>query len=112
MSGRREPLVAAGKNRARKRQGALGVGKQERPVRGAASGTKAKGWLAMTFYKFAVGVALTLAMIVVLGMSALVFSARDFQFGLAQIAPQTGGLVSFAELRANSELIDQIETAT
>lgn len=66
----------------------------------------------MTFYKFAVGVVLALAMIVVLGLSALVFSARDFQYGVQMIAPQTGGLVSFAELRANGELIDQIEDAT
>jgi len=66
----------------------------------------------MTIYKFAVGVVLALAMIVVLVMSALVFSARDFQFGVQQIAPESGGLVSFAELRANGEQIDQIEDAT
>ncbi len=66
----------------------------------------------MTFYKFAVGVVLAAAMVVVLAMSALVFSARDFQYGVQMIAPQTGGLVSFAELRANGELIDQIEDAT
>lgn len=66
----------------------------------------------MTFHKFAVGVVLAFAMVGVLMFSALVFSARDFQFGLQQIAPETGGLVSFAELRANGELIDQIEDAT
>ena len=66
----------------------------------------------MTFHKFAVGVVLALAMVAVLGLSALVFSARDFQWGVQLMAPQTGGLVSFAELRGNGELIDQIEDAT
>lgn len=66
----------------------------------------------MTFYKFAVGVVLTLAMVAVLIMSALVFSARDFQFGVQRIAPDTGGLISFAELRTNGALIDEIEDAT
>ena len=66
----------------------------------------------MTFHKFAVGVVLALAMTSVLLLGALVFSSRDFQFGVQQIAPETGGLISFAELRANGELIDQIEDAT
>jgi hypothetical protein len=63
----------------------------------------------MTFYKFAVGVVLTVAMIAVLGMSALVFSSRDFQFGVAQISPSTNGLISFAALDAADQQIQQLE---
>jgi len=66
----------------------------------------------MTFYKFAVGVVLTLAMIAVLFMSALVFSSRDFQFGVAQVAPATNGLISFARLREADAQIAEIETST
>lgn len=70
---------------------------------------KSKG-VAMTLYKFAVGVVLAVAMVAVLGMSALVFSSRDFQFGVAQISPSTNGLVSFAQLEAADLQIRQIET--
>lgn len=63
----------------------------------------------MTFYKFAVGVVLTVAMIAVLVMSALVFSSRDFQFGVAQISPSTNGLISFAALDAADRQIQQLE---
>ena len=48
----------------------------------------------MTIYKFAVGVVLTFVMVGVLTIAALLFSARDFQYGLAQLAPQTSGLIS------------------
>lgn len=65
----------------------------------------------MTFYKFVVGVVLALAMLAVLLMSALVFSARDFQYGLQQLSPRTGGLISFAELEQANGLIDEIEAA-
>lgn len=63
----------------------------------------------MTFYKFSVGVVLAVAMVAVLGMSALVFSSRDFQFGLAQISPSTNGLISFAQLDAADRQIQQLE---
>lgn len=66
----------------------------------------------MTFYKFAVGVVLALAMVAVLFMSALVFSSRDFQFGVAQVAPSTNGLVSFARLEEAQQQIDRIEQET
>jgi hypothetical protein len=52
----------------------------------------------MTLYKFSVGAVLAVAMVGVLGASALVFSARDFQFGVAQVAPSTNGRVDFAAL--------------
>lgn len=63
----------------------------------------------MTFYKFAVGVVLTLAMVAVLGMAALVFSARDFQFGVAQISPSTNGLISFTRLAEVEAMVARIE---
>ncbi len=66
----------------------------------------------MTIYKFAVGVVLAVAMVAVLTVSALVFSARDFQFGVAQVAPSTNGLISFQRLiEADAEIV-QIETET
>ncbi len=65
---------------------------------------------AMTIYKFAVGVVLAVAMVAVLGLSALVFSSRDFQFGVAQISPSTNGLISFAQLDEADRQIRQLET--
>jgi hypothetical protein len=66
----------------------------------------------MTIYKFTVGVVLALAMVAVLGLSTLVFSARDFQFGVAQISPSTNGLISFARLEDVDRQVVQIETAS
>lgn len=66
----------------------------------------------MTIYKFMVGAVLTLAMVIVLAFGALVFSARDFQFGVQQLSPQTGGLISFASLQNASTQIERIETET
>src|SRR5690349_1983188 len=71
---------------ASKRPGALLYARQGKPGR-AEGAPGEKGWSAMTFYKFAVGVVLAVAMVAVLGMSAVVFSARDFQFGVARISP-------------------------
>ena len=64
----------------------------------------------MTIYKFSVGVVLAVAMVAVLGLSALVFSSRDFQFGVAQISPSTNGLISFAQLEAADRQIQQLES--
>lgn len=66
----------------------------------------------MTFYKFAVGVVLALAMVTVLALSALVFSSRDFQYGVAQVSPSTNGLISFARLDAAEAQIEQIASAS
>ncbi|MCL4715651.1 MAG: hypothetical protein KJZ75_12145 [Hyphomonadaceae bacterium] len=66
----------------------------------------------MTFYKFSVGVVLALAMVSVLTLAALVFSARDFQFGVQQLSPHTGGMISFAKLEEANRGIDEIEAAT
>lgn len=63
----------------------------------------------MTFYKFTVGVVLTAAMAAVLGLSALVFSARDFQFGVSLVSPSTNGLISFADLEKADRDVAQIE---
>jgi hypothetical protein len=60
----------------------------------------------MTLYKFLVGLVLTIAMIAVLSLSALVFSARDFQFGVAQFS-NTSGLVDFKQLEQINSLIEQ-----
>lgn len=62
----------------------------------------------MTFYKFAVGTLLAVAMVAVLGLGALVFSARDFQFGVRQISPTTNGLISFSDLAEAEQRIAQI----
>jgi len=66
----------------------------------------------MTFYKFAVGVVLAVAMVAVLVLSALVFSSRDFQFGVAQISPSTNGLISFQRLADAETQIAQLEGAS
>ncbi|HRP09691.1 MAG TPA: hypothetical protein PLK37_01520 [Terricaulis sp.] len=63
----------------------------------------------MTFYKFAVGLVLAIAMVSVLALSALVFSARDFQYGLAQVAPSTNGLLSFEKLRETDQRVAALE---
>ena len=65
----------------------------------------------MTIYKFSVGVVLAVAMVGVLGLSALVFSSRDFQFGVAQISPSTNGLISSAQPDAADRQIQQLEPA-
>lgn len=70
---------------------------------------QAEGWSTMTLYKFGVGVVLAVAMTGVLTMSALVFSSRDFQFGVAQISPSTNGLISFAQLEEVDRQVQQIE---
>ena len=52
----------------------------------------------MTMYKWMVGFVLAVVMLGVLGAGALVFSARDFQFGVAQISPATNGLIDISRL--------------
>jgi hypothetical protein len=69
-----------------------------------------QGVVGMTFYKFSVGVVLTVAMVGVLAASALVFSARDFQFGVAQVSPSTNGRVDFAALERVDRQISAIQS--
>lgn len=66
----------------------------------------------MTIYKFSVGVVLAVAMVAVLSLSALVFSSRDFQFGVAQISPSTNGLISFDRLTEAEAQIMRLEAET
>lgn len=66
----------------------------------------------MSPYKFFVGFLLTVAMIAVLGLAALVFMSRDFQYGVSQISPTTNGLISFAALDAADAQITRIEAST
>ncbi|MBL8531531.1 MAG: hypothetical protein JNK94_07345 [Hyphomonadaceae bacterium] len=66
----------------------------------------------MTFYKFSVGVVLAVAMVGTLGAASLAFSARDFQFGVAQIAPDTNGLIDFHRLAEADAQIAKLEAET
>jgi hypothetical protein len=63
----------------------------------------------MTVKKFFVGVVLTIVMVTVLAMSALLFSARDFQYGLAQLAPQSSGLIDFQRVIDTDQQIANFE---
>ncbi|MFT3727600.1 MAG: hypothetical protein QM759_07245 [Terricaulis sp.] len=64
----------------------------------------------MTVYKFLVGFMLTVAMIAVLAMSSLMFSARDFQFGVAQVT-HTDGLLSFDDIERIGSQIEPLRAA-
>lgn len=66
----------------------------------------------MTLYKFTVGAVLTAAMVGVLGMSALTFSSRDFQFGVAQVSPSTNGRIDFGVLDAVESEVVAIRAAS
>lgn len=64
----------------------------------------------MSPYKWLVGIVLTAAMLAVLGASALVFAARDFQFGVAQVAPSTNGLIAVDRLVEADALVQRLES--
>lgn len=66
----------------------------------------------MTIKKWLVGFVLSVVMIGSLGVNALLFSARDFQWGLAQSAPSTSGLISVPELLEVDRQIGQIQAET
>ena len=66
----------------------------------------------ISFHKWMVGIALTVIMVASLGTNALLFSARNFQFNLAQIAPTTNGVISVQELMDVETQIRQIESDT
>lgn len=66
----------------------------------------------ISFHKWMVGIALTVIMVSALGTNALLFSARNFQFNLAQIAPTTNGVISVQELMDVETQIRQIESDT
>lgn len=66
----------------------------------------------MTFHKWFVGAFLTVFMVLALGVNAMLFSARNFQFNLAQMAPSTNGVISVNELMAVDHEIRQIQADT
>lgn len=66
----------------------------------------------MSFHKWVVGLALALIMVSALGVNALLFSARNFQFNLAQIAPDTYGVIDVAALFEAQRQVEEIEAAT
>jgi hypothetical protein len=61
----------------------------------------------MSLYKWIVGIVLTLVMITVLASSAILFSARDFQYGLRDIVPN--GLVQIDRLLSIQGQVEQLE---
>jgi hypothetical protein len=66
----------------------------------------------MTYKKWFVGAVLTGVMVTVLGTTAILFSARDFQHGLAQISPDTNGLVDFQKLHEADAEIARLQAET
>jgi hypothetical protein len=65
----------------------------------------------MTIKKWFVGLVLTVVMMVCLLSSALLFSARDFQFGLAKLEPASNGLIDFKQVMAAHDQIQTIENS-
>lgn len=63
----------------------------------------------MSIHKWIVGILLTAAMIAVLGGSAILFSARDFQYGLREIVPN--GLVQIDRLLEIQDQVAALETS-
>lgn len=61
----------------------------------------------MSIYKWIVGIVLTVVMIAVLAFSAILFSARDFQYGLRDIVPN--GLVEIDRLVAIQDQVATLE---
>lgn len=61
----------------------------------------------MTLHKWLVGILLTVVMIAVLGMSSVLFSARDFQYGLRDVVPN--GLVQIDRLVDIQDQVDALE---
>jgi hypothetical protein len=62
----------------------------------------------MTLYKFLVGFVLTVAMVSVLGLTALLFAARDFQYGLALTAPASNGLFDENAINGSEAMVSTI----
>jgi hypothetical protein len=66
----------------------------------------------VSFHKWMVGLALAIIMLSALGINALLFSARNFQFNLAQVAPATNGIISVQELMGVDAQIKEIVRST
>ncbi len=63
-------------------------------------------------HKWFVGFFLAIVMVAALGINSFLFSARSFQFNLAQVAPRTNGILSIAQLDDIDRQIAQIEADT
>ncbi|MDX2277774.1 MAG: hypothetical protein NW206_20165 [Hyphomonadaceae bacterium] len=61
----------------------------------------------MSLYKWIVGIVLTVVMVSVLASSAILFSARDFQYGLRDIVPN--GLVQVDRMLAIQDQLAELE---
>lgn len=64
----------------------------------------------MTIHRWLVGFFLLICMLAALFLNAIMFSSRSFQHYVAQVAPQTGGIIRLAEIDALSSEVDQLET--
>ncbi|MET0181465.1 MAG: hypothetical protein ABW199_01120, partial [Caulobacterales bacterium] len=63
----------------------------------------------MTLHKWVVGFVLAVIMVSALFVNALLFSSRNFQFNLAQMAPATNGVISVDHLLETDAQIDAIQ---
>ncbi|MGE0827831.1 MAG: hypothetical protein AB7O04_00570 [Hyphomonadaceae bacterium] len=63
----------------------------------------------MTVHKWFVGFFLAIIMVTALGINAMLFSSRSFQFHLAQVAPRTNGVLDVRQLDDIDRQIAQIE---
>lgn len=64
----------------------------------------------MSIHKWLVGFFLAVFMVAALGVNAMLFSARNFQFNLAQMAPSTNGVIDVQELLATDRQIKAVES--
>jgi len=66
----------------------------------------------MSIHKWLVGFALAVIMVVALGINAYLFSARSFQFNLAQVAPGSSGVLLIDRLDEVDTRIKALESVT
>jgi hypothetical protein len=64
----------------------------------------------MTMHRWLVGFFLLICMLAALFLNAIMFSSRSFQHYVAQVAPQTGGIIRLAEIEALSKEVGALET--
>jgi hypothetical protein len=67
------------------------------------------GILAMSIHKWLVGLFLAIIMVLALATNAVLFSARSFQYNLAELAPASNGIIDVDNFRAAEENIARIE---
>lgn len=64
----------------------------------------------MSFHRWIAGFVLLLFMLSALFLNAVMFSARSFQHYIGQIAPETGGIIQFADIRAAAKATSEADT--